>query len=75
MMQDGEGGPTEPSRNNQLPAPQMGMIADIERTIKQLSRTQALKERVCEYIQQEVCTRKSTVVKLLLNDNLSLNCD
>ncbi|KAJ7506513.1 component of IIS longevity pathway SMK-1-domain-containing protein, partial [Mycena galericulata] len=34
----------------QLPTPQLGIIGDIERTIKGLSRTGQVKERLCEYI-------------------------
>ncbi|TFK66581.1 DUF625-domain-containing protein [Pluteus cervinus] len=40
-------------RTGHLPRPQLGIIPDIERAIKQLARTQALKDRICEYIQQE----------------------
>jgi protein phosphatase-4 regulatory subunit 3 len=43
-------------RSGHLPTPQLGIIAEIERAIKALSRTQPIKERVCEYIQQEVST-------------------
>ncbi|KAJ7246580.1 component of IIS longevity pathway SMK-1-domain-containing protein [Mycena haematopus] len=47
----------EPSTNihrgGQLPTPQLGMIADIERAIKGLSRQGQIKERLCEYIMQE----------------------
>lgn len=39
----------------QLPAPQLGLIADIERAIKGLSRQGQIKERLCEYIMAEVC--------------------
>lgn len=41
-------------RAGHLPQPQLGIIAEIERAIKTLARTQAVKERICEYIQQEV---------------------
>lgn len=40
-------------RSGHLPRPTMGIILEIERAIKALARTAALKERVCEYIQQE----------------------
>ncbi|KAJ6560379.1 component of IIS longevity pathway SMK-1-domain-containing protein [Mycena capillaripes] len=47
----------EPATNlrggGQLPAPQLGLIADIERAIKGLSRQGQIKERLCEYIMQE----------------------
>jgi protein phosphatase-4 regulatory subunit 3 len=41
-------------RSGRLPAPQLGIISEIERAIKQLARTQSVKERICEYIQHEV---------------------
>ncbi|KAJ7771100.1 component of IIS longevity pathway SMK-1-domain-containing protein [Mycena maculata] len=37
----------------QLPTPQLGMIGDIERAIKGLSRSGPVKERLCEYIMAE----------------------
>ncbi|KAF8345573.1 component of IIS longevity pathway SMK-1-domain-containing protein [Amanita rubescens] len=40
-------------RSGQLPQPQLGIIGEIERAIKALSRTQPVKERICEYIMQE----------------------
>ncbi|KIL70395.1 hypothetical protein M378DRAFT_156518 [Amanita muscaria Koide BX008] len=40
-------------RSGQLPQPQLGIIAEIERAIKALARTQPIKERICEYIMQE----------------------
>ncbi|KAK2465946.1 hypothetical protein APHAL10511_001587 [Amanita phalloides] len=40
-------------RSGQLPQPQLGIIGEIERAIKTLSRTQPVKERICEYIMQE----------------------
>ncbi|EKM79939.1 hypothetical protein AGABI1DRAFT_72653 [Agaricus bisporus var. burnettii JB137-S8] len=40
-------------RSGHLPSPQLGIIGEIERAIKALSRTQPVKERICEYIQQE----------------------
>ncbi|KAJ7887515.1 component of IIS longevity pathway SMK-1-domain-containing protein [Mycena olivaceomarginata] len=44
----------EPSTNRgQLPTPQLGIIPDIERSIKGLSRQGQIKERLCEYIMQE----------------------
>ncbi|KAJ6515393.1 component of IIS longevity pathway SMK-1-domain-containing protein [Mycena sanguinolenta] len=49
-------GPEPPSnlqRGGQLPTPQLGIIADIERAIKGLSRQGQIKERLCEYIMQE----------------------
>jgi hypothetical protein len=41
-------------RSGHLPTPQLGIIVEIERAIKALARTVAVKERICEYIQQEV---------------------
>ncbi|KAJ7223945.1 component of IIS longevity pathway SMK-1-domain-containing protein [Mycena rebaudengoi] len=40
-------------RNGQLPVPQLGIIADIERAIKSLSRAPQIKDRLCEYIMHE----------------------
>ncbi|PPQ70709.1 hypothetical protein CVT26_014633 [Gymnopilus dilepis] len=40
-------------RSGHLPAPQLGIISEIERAIKSLARTQNVKERICEYIQNE----------------------
>ncbi|KDR84068.1 hypothetical protein GALMADRAFT_236708 [Galerina marginata CBS 339.88] len=40
-------------RSGHLPQPQLGIISEIERAIKSLARTQVVKERICEYIQQE----------------------
>lgn len=48
--------PTTILHSGHLPTPQLGIIGEIERAIKALARTQPVKERICEYIQQEVCT-------------------
>ncbi|KAI0650842.1 DUF625-domain-containing protein [Trametes meyenii] len=40
-------------RSGRLPQPQMGNIAEIDSAIKTLARTALVKERVCEYIQNE----------------------
>ncbi|KAI0920771.1 hypothetical protein AcW1_005052 [Taiwanofungus camphoratus] len=40
-------------RSGHLPQPQLGIMSEIERAIKALARTNAMKERVCEYIQNE----------------------
>ncbi|KDQ64157.1 hypothetical protein JAAARDRAFT_187524 [Jaapia argillacea MUCL 33604] len=40
-------------RAGRLPQPQLGIIGEIEKAIKALARTPALKERICEYIQHE----------------------
>ncbi|KZT06517.1 DUF625-domain-containing protein [Laetiporus sulphureus 93-53] len=40
-------------RSGHLPQPQLGIIGDIERAIKSLARTNAIKERIVEYIQTE----------------------
>jgi protein phosphatase 4 regulatory subunit 3 len=37
-----------------LPPPQMGFLPAVEKAVKVLARTPALKERICEYIQSEV---------------------
>lgn len=42
-------------RSGRLPQPQMGIIGEIDTVIKTLARTALVKERVCEYIQNEVC--------------------
>lgn len=39
---------------NHLPPPALGNINDVERAIKHLARNQASKDRVCEFIVQEV---------------------
>ncbi|KAJ8087026.1 Platinum sensitivity protein [Marasmius tenuissimus] len=44
---------TEIIRTGHLPSPRMGIIADIEKAIKVLSRAQQVKERLCEYVQSE----------------------
>ncbi|KAI0711050.1 component of IIS longevity pathway SMK-1-domain-containing protein [Cerioporus squamosus] len=40
-------------RSGRLPQPQMGIIGEIDSAIKTLARTAVVKERVCEYIQNE----------------------
>ncbi|KAG7097393.1 hypothetical protein E1B28_004743 [Marasmius oreades] len=40
-------------RTGHLPTPRMGIVTDIERAIKALSRAQQVKERLCEYILSE----------------------
>ncbi|KAI0686780.1 component of IIS longevity pathway SMK-1-domain-containing protein [Cytidiella melzeri] len=40
-------------RTGHLPTPALGCIAEIERAIKHICRSPAMKERVCEYIQAE----------------------
>ncbi|KAJ7693818.1 component of IIS longevity pathway SMK-1-domain-containing protein [Mycena rosella] len=41
------------ARSGQLPPPQLGIIADIDRAIKSISKTPQVKERLCEYIMSE----------------------
>ena len=41
-------------RSGRLPQPQLGIIGEIDTAIKTLARTAQVKERVCEYIQNEV---------------------
>ena len=43
-------------RAGRLPQPQLGVIGEIDTAIKTLARTAVVKERVCEYIQNEVST-------------------
>ncbi|KAJ4479126.1 component of IIS longevity pathway SMK-1-domain-containing protein [Lentinula aciculospora] len=38
-------------RTGHLPTPHMGMIGEIDKAIKTLARTQQVKEKICEYIQ------------------------
>ncbi|KAJ7591477.1 component of IIS longevity pathway SMK-1-domain-containing protein [Mycena floridula] len=52
-QQDPSSTPPTPGRSTQLPVPQISTLATVERLIKGLSRTHAVKERVCEYIVQE----------------------
>ncbi|KAJ3997780.1 component of IIS longevity pathway SMK-1-domain-containing protein [Lentinula boryana] len=40
-------------RTGHLPNPHMGMIGEIDKAIKTLARTQPVKEKICEYIQNE----------------------
>ncbi|KAF8897883.1 component of IIS longevity pathway SMK-1-domain-containing protein [Infundibulicybe gibba] len=40
-------------RSGHLPTPTLGIIGEVEKAIKALARTQPVKERICEYIQQE----------------------
>ncbi|KAJ3719446.1 component of IIS longevity pathway SMK-1-domain-containing protein [Lentinula raphanica] len=40
-------------RTGHLPTPHMGVIGDIDKSLKALSRTPQVKERICEYIQNE----------------------
>ncbi|KIK67617.1 hypothetical protein GYMLUDRAFT_36354 [Collybiopsis luxurians FD-317 M1] len=40
-------------RTGHLPAPSLGMIGEIDRAIKTLARTNTVKEKICEYIQNE----------------------
>ncbi|CAL1700107.1 unnamed protein product [Somion occarium] len=51
----GEGSATTANiiRTGHLPQPTLGIIGEIEKAIKALTRTSTLKERVCEYIQSE----------------------
>lgn len=53
-------------RSGHLPEPELGVIPDIERAIKALVRGQAIRERICEYIQREV--RYSKIIPLVMNN-------
>lgn len=53
------------SRNGQLPAPQLGIIADIERAIKGFSKAPQVKDRLCEYIMRAVSLESRCSQKML----------
>lgn len=57
-------------RTGQLPSPALGVLDQIELAVRQLNRTQALKERLCEYILSEVSEldSNSSVRNLLTGD-------
>ena len=57
-------------RSGRLPQPQMGIIGEIDTAIKHLARTAVVKERVCEYIQNEVCDQ-ALVARVLANLGMS----
>ncbi|KAJ3558761.1 hypothetical protein NP233_g11438 [Leucocoprinus birnbaumii] len=59
-------------RSGHLPPPQLGIIGEIERAIKALARTQPVKERICEYIQQEEYIKSLTEVLNTAEDLESL---
>ncbi|KXN89450.1 hypothetical protein AN958_05612 [Leucoagaricus sp. SymC.cos] len=59
-------------RSGHLPPPQLGIIGEIERAIKALARTQPVKERICEYIQQEEYIKALTEVLNTAEDLESL---
>ena len=59
-------------RSGRLPQPQMGIIGEIDSAIKTLARTAVVKERVCEYIQNEVCVKSLVArygTKLFVSSN------
>ena len=41
-------------RSGHLPHPALGIISEIDKAIKTLSRTNAIREKICEYIQRAV---------------------
>lgn len=41
-------------RSGHLPQPALGIILEIDKAIRALSRTPALKDKICEYIQRAV---------------------
>ncbi|KAJ7118588.1 component of IIS longevity pathway SMK-1-domain-containing protein [Mycena crocata] len=43
----------EVQRSGSLPTPQLGLIADIDKAIKNVAKQGPVKERLCEYIMQE----------------------
>ncbi|KAF9450958.1 DUF625-domain-containing protein, partial [Macrolepiota fuliginosa MF-IS2] len=59
-------------RSGHLPPPQLGIIGEIERAIKALARTPPVKERICEYIQQEEYIKSLTEVLNTAEDLESL---
>jgi hypothetical protein len=48
-------------RSGHLPPPQLGFLPQVDKAIKALARTPALKERVCDYIQAEVGRYKANL--------------
>ena len=58
-------------RSGRLPQPQMGIIGEIDTAIKALARTAIVKERVCEYIQNEVRDEVIGLTRSLHPSNLS----
>jgi protein phosphatase 4 regulatory subunit 3 len=42
-------------RSGHLPQPALGIIMEIDKAIRALSRTPAIKDKICEYIQRAVC--------------------
>lgn len=59
-------------RSGRLPQPQMGIIGEIDTAIKTLARTAVVKERVCEYIQNEV-RMKSLLARMEPTSIMSTN--
>ncbi|GAW00817.1 duf625 domain protein [Lentinula edodes] len=59
-------------RTGHLPAPHLGMIGEIDRAIKTLARTQQVKEKICEYIQNEDYIKKLIEVLHLAEESESL---
>ncbi|KAG0703908.1 component of IIS longevity pathway SMK-1-domain-containing protein [Suillus ampliporus] len=55
-------------RSGHLPQPELGNIPDIERAIKTLVRGQAIRERICEYIQREEYIKKMIEVFNMAED-------
>jgi len=58
-------------RTGHLPQPRLGIIGEIERAIKSLARTQTVKERICEYIQQEVSLPLSSSLGYMFLDPIT----
>ncbi|KAJ3849444.1 component of IIS longevity pathway SMK-1-domain-containing protein [Lentinula lateritia] len=59
-------------RTGHLPAPHLGMIGEIDRAIKTLARTQQVKEKICEYIQNEDYIKQLIEVLHLAEESESL---
>ena len=54
-------------RSGHLPQPALGIIMEIDRAIRALSRTPAIKDKICEYIQRAVRSSFRTHVPQLTN--------
>ncbi|KAF7970250.1 hypothetical protein HWV62_24502 [Athelia sp. TMB] len=59
-------------RAGHLPTPRMGIMGEIERAIKALARTQVVKEKICEYIQQEEYLKSMIEVMNVAEDQESI---
>lgn len=60
-------------RSGALPVPALGNVALIDQAIKTLAKTQAFKERICEYIQAEGYIKSMILVMRHAEDIESLD--